>query len=146
MSEARKVYIVTSGEYSGYGIEAAFSTPELAYGYLATLNYPAQVEHYELDIAPEAGVPEHLTAYIVTMDDDGNNGQAKPPDDGEPWQRGLQATWHEPANRNRRLRRNRFSTYVVARDEQHALKIANEQRVKLIWSGEWENRTTGGHR
>ena len=48
-----KVYIVTSGEYSDYGIEAVFSTREMAEKYIATNNttdYPYDyIEEYDID-------------------------------------------------------------------------------------------------
>lgn len=49
------VYVVTSGEYSEYSIEALFSTQELAKQYIVRLgeenNYPSyrRIEEYDLD-------------------------------------------------------------------------------------------------
>ena len=42
------IYVVTSGEYSDYGIEAVFTKPELANAY-ANLDSTRQVEVYEAD-------------------------------------------------------------------------------------------------
>ena len=44
-----KVFIVTSGEYSDYGINAVFSTRELAEQYLDTKDDDYGIEEYDLD-------------------------------------------------------------------------------------------------
>ena len=44
-----KVFIVTSGEYSDYGIDRVFSTRKLAEQYVDTKDDDWQIEEYELD-------------------------------------------------------------------------------------------------
>lgn len=50
-----KVYVVTSGEYSSYGIDAIFSTRELAQKFIDDSNYnkysAVNIEEWELDSA-----------------------------------------------------------------------------------------------
>ena len=65
-----KVYVVTSGEYSDYGINAVFSTEELANAAVDVVNKDrkydhARVEVYELD-AVDFTVPG-MTLYNVRM-------------------------------------------------------------------------------
>lgn len=45
----KKIYIVTSGEYSDYGIEAVFSTKEKANEYVQQNGTEYHVEEYDLD-------------------------------------------------------------------------------------------------
>lgn len=47
--ENKNVYIVTSGDYSDYSIDAVFSTKEKAEEYLDTEGSDARIEEYELD-------------------------------------------------------------------------------------------------
>lgn len=93
-----KVYIVTSGEYSDYTIEAVFSTREKAEEFVSVLklNYPAEIvewnvdgiiegdeaRHYEATFAYETGellLTEevymfiHLRPMIQAMPDNGGN-------------------------------------------------------------------------
>lgn len=51
--EEKKVYIVTSGDYEDYGINAVFSTKEAAQKFIddnfKNANYYVAIEEYELD-------------------------------------------------------------------------------------------------
>jgi hypothetical protein len=47
--QRKKIFIVTSGEYSDYHIEGVFSTKKLAEEFVATLSRDARVEEYALD-------------------------------------------------------------------------------------------------
>jgi hypothetical protein len=63
-----KVYVVVSGEYSDYGIEAIFSTREAAEEYMkvVTLSYSPAIEEWDIDV-PRDGW--YITT--VTMKKDG---------------------------------------------------------------------------
>lgn len=127
-----KVYLVTSGNYSEYRVEAIYSTQEAAEKHVALLNAPETcsvedptVEEVEVD-AFAAGVARGLLLWCVLMHRDGD-GFAELTDELE------------------RLGRHNFTPhqdpsmeYVCwARDEQHAIKIANEHRAQLIALGQW---------
>lgn len=68
-----KVYIVTSGEYSDYGVVAAFNTEEQAKLYCAihenSLDCPGILE-LEIENVENAGVPVMLY-WVVRISDDG---------------------------------------------------------------------------
>lgn len=74
MSEEKKmkIYIVTSGAYSDYGIDSVWSTEEKAKAYIAQVqrgngDVNEDVEEYEVDAAP---LPSIRT--LVKMDREGN--------------------------------------------------------------------------
>lgn len=53
-----KIYVVTSGSYSDFGIEGVFSTEELAKEWVGDLDNRYDIREYELDdftLAPKAG-------------------------------------------------------------------------------------------
>ena len=68
-----KIWIVTSGDYSAYAIDAVFSTEELAQAYVRHLTGPEEwadyhVEEYELDVPRE----EWPGAWLVRVLRDGS--------------------------------------------------------------------------
>lgn len=119
------VYIVTSGEYSDYGINAVFSTEEKAKEYIAQFNdkgtYPRPyfINEYIIDDTSKMkGKP-----YKVEMLKNGNvvivEHKDDVIDDDDIWAYEGKLHWHGYAN-----------------DEQHAIKIANEVRIQLIANNE----------
>lgn len=64
-----KVYIVTSGDYSGYGISAVFTDEDKAWQY-ASLDDDRRIEVYDADTAEIDG---SKTTYIQITYDFGNN-------------------------------------------------------------------------
>ena len=123
------IYVVTSGVYSDYGIEGVFSTREMAEE--AAVLYSdefneARVEEHCLDEVPDH--PKGLVPWMVSFDIDGNS---------EAERRAL------PMNFDCSVipqigGGGRMMTKVWARDEQRAIKIANERRIATIAAGEWE--------
>ena len=72
MDDARYIYLVTSGDYSDYGIEAAFSTEEMAEKFAAEFNSDvscdtAEVEKFVLDM-PQA----EWAVFDVDIDEGGD--------------------------------------------------------------------------
>jgi hypothetical protein len=57
------VYIVTSGEYSDYGIRAVFSTPELAQRYAKVIR-DGEIEEWSLDEMVDAEMRTIYGAYV----------------------------------------------------------------------------------
>ena len=69
----KKVFVVTSGEYSDYGIDAVFSSKELAEKYIkfksrVSVIYPeyARIEEYTLDELPT--YPLNKNHYLVILE------------------------------------------------------------------------------
>lgn len=126
------VYVVTDGEYSDYHICGIYSTKELA-ECSKELHRADNIEQYKLDDFNKC--PEGMVPWSVRI---GANGETQW--DGEsgveresltyfnfddlgawaPYGDGLAVCFH-----------------MFARDEAHAIKIANERRAQLIASGEW---------
>jgi len=141
-----KVYLVTEGSYSDdYHVYTVCSTQEKAERAKA-LYMADDIEEYELDAMPDAPVGMVLyevkmnmhtgnTQYVTQRGADGADGRniwvpeyetvLKP--FGRPFQR-----------MDRTERATDFVRFAVwARDEKHALKIANERRAAIIADNLW---------
>lgn len=131
------VYLVTSGEYSDYGVHAVFSTKEKAeafvdaidWGMCSLSNYKPHINEYPLDCMDER-FQDELKFFKVWMDRDGNTRkieQPKPSTDDIallPYRE-----WSADSDTG-----NSFSS-MWAKDESHAVKIANERRTRWIAEG-----------
>jgi len=121
-----KVYIVTSGSYSDYSIDAVFSTQAPAEKF-ANFYGDGRVEEHDLD--PE--VPERHPRWSVTMDRDGNDAEAHKT--GE-WD-------SEPGRLIRRSTNlgmlHYFKCTIDCENETQAVKAANERRARFIAEGGW---------
>lgn len=132
-----KVFIVTSGEYSDYHIEAVFSTREQAERwcdlFTSSKGYAADqpgVEEWDLDLLGQRG--DDLKPYFGRMDKDGNSSEV------------------EKAIRSYGFREKcpemgfdvkcKLYGYVWAKDEQHAIKILNEKRLTLLAENKWPTK------
>ena len=135
------VYVVTSGTYSDYHIESVFSTELAAHEFIAAFDSAfhekdAKVEEYELDSGSRAErlKEDGYTLHSVRL---ARNG------DGSVWPCN---EWHwqeEPFVVTPAVGRAPGYLYgaVYARDEQHALKIANEHRAMMIATDQWPEDT-----
>jgi hypothetical protein len=122
-----KVYVITEGEYSGYGIVTVFSTEELANKFVEM--YPdTRIEEYILDYY-EQRVRDGKKPYNVWMFRDGTTQHCNETMN-EP--RGIE--FHKVGLNGNIV----VDVTVFAKDEQHAVKIVNEKRAQLIASGEWD--------
>lgn len=143
MTAPKLVYLVTSGEYSDYRINGAYSTRKLAQrvadanntggGYLEY-----SVEEYALDMAADA-YAQGLAPYEVRMGRDGDAHRVATSGPQECF---------GPAKYEIRMPLNpaaRYPSSIVvtcwARDETHAIKIANDIRAQSIAAGEWDKVT-----
>lgn len=71
----KKIYIVTSGEYSDYGIDAVFTTKEKAVDYVEQHGTDYNIEEYNLDEEVEK---KTQLWYIVFCVEDGKLREASP--------------------------------------------------------------------
>lgn len=142
-----KVYVVTEGEYSSYHIVGVFSSQEKAEKFLEFQRHSDydewEIEEYEIDIF-EPQVKKGLRFYHVVMDQDGNSRvelQNWPEHDSE--YQGERNWLMDERDRpletfgRRNTGRALLRVYTFAKDEQHAVKIANEKRAQKIVSNEW---------
>ena len=141
-----KIYIVTAGDYSDYHINGVCSTEEKA-DELMKLTRGDYIEEFELDVFPEH--PPGLYKFQVGMN---KNGDTRAPNHQTHGVYRMDCTdtfkiyahygkddivvlppevdW-QPGGDGYTV------FYVWAKDETHAVKIANEKRVGLILNNTW---------
>jgi len=124
-------YIVTHGEYSNYEIHAVFSTWELAEAYIKTFKWDddegPEIEEWPIDKNSE-GLKAGYAAFEVRISPGGDvskcevsevdRGFGEP--DGRIW------------NDSFKDFDGNYTFLIMARDAEHAIKIANERRAKLV--------------
>lgn len=130
-----KVWCVESGEYSDYGIDAIFSTQELAEKFIAAF---AEDRYHQMRICERTLNPaksyllEDRKAYFLRINKEGNTIDLE--------HRG--ASWGftmEDSEADFSYTHNNewLNCYCLAKDEAHAIKIANEKRQKIIALNQW---------
>ena len=128
----KTIYIVSSGCYSDYHIDAVFDSKELAEKFVETFNEnnmfhnQMRIEEWELNPLKKE-LKKDFNPYFVRMKRNGDTieigGCIYPSDYIE--------------KETKLDYEGNMLTYVMARDEKHAIKIANERRVQFIASGQW---------
>lgn len=130
-----KVYVVTSGDYSDYCIDAIFSTPEKAQEYMevVTDNNYNDIQEYEVDIPIDADDFEKYSwkgllsfgykSFFVDMLKNGDGADA--------YQKHVSGTYCK-------IEQDHLHATVWAKNEEHAIKIVNEKRIQMIANGEWK--------
>lgn len=121
-----KVYLVTEGEYSSYHVCAAFSTEEKAKEAAALLR-DGYIEEFELD--PASPHPPGLRFWDVLMNGDGTVVHAR--------MQSVDLATQTKENACPWSERGKWSFDIWAKDEGHAIKIANERRIQMLASGDW---------
>jgi hypothetical protein len=129
---SKTIYVVTTGEYSDYGIVAMFTTKEDAQRFIDVCGerpYSSfnDIEEYELD----ASVPQirkGFSPWWVQMDEHGNTFNAEVNTFGK----GIVRKPDDEFRGATRLRERWFNWYGWSKDREHALKIANEHRIGLL--------------
>lgn len=126
-----KVWIVEQGEYSGSYVSGVYSTEENA---RVAAGKDGDVNEFDLDL----GIDQYrsgLRAFHVEMSKNGDTIKAEKCDFLS-----FKAPSFDLMLRNLDLPRvyDVLSAFVWAKDEQHAVKITNEQREQIIASGAWD--------
>jgi len=122
------IYVVTSGEYSAYGIEAVFDSKDLAKKFIDAFgnNYEEfMIEEYELNPHSKQ-LKSGRKPFVVTM---GKNGDCYDVH---------QTTHSYEFSEEDEMVGNYMYCYMFAKDEKHAIKIANEKRTQLIVMDNWQ--------
>ena len=133
-----KIYIVTCGEYSDYGILAAFLDKTKAEAFAKTYNRGHGTEHYdEARIEEyEDGIPfdfETMNVYAVRFYDDGSHDIVKKElYNIYDFQRTLPHIFAPVST----FIRYKYVVEVAAKDEEHAFKIACDALAK--WKADKE--------
>ena len=137
--------MVTTGCYSDYRPRAIYSTEELAVEANRFFGNENIIEEFELDVMPDH--PAGMYPYEVLMDQDGNSYKVEAVTYEIGFERyvlvdhksDVVPDWvpdKDTGYPHRTLVSQRFWTYRMwAKDEQHAVKIANERRAMAIANG-----------
>ncbi|MBQ9042946.1 MAG: hypothetical protein IJ111_09075 [Eggerthellaceae bacterium] len=122
MNEGKKIYIVTSGEYSGYEIERVFSTKEKAQEYLDTRGDNFRLEEYDLD----EPVERKTQTYCISFEPDKKKVI------------GYSVTYHRNYNNLIRMssyyfnKKQAIDIFVESDSTKRAIKIASERYGAVI--------------
>lgn len=135
-----EVYLVTKGEYSDYRVEAVFSTKENAERFMAKFPNSGwggynEIEVYSLD-EHISEIERGLIFFRVEISRDGDTlsiEQTSPAyQSGDPIPDGWRPYYYRGGSISGRQEIKWRPFYTWAKDEQHAVKIANEWRVQMI--------------
>jgi hypothetical protein len=129
----KKIYVVTSGEYSDYSIEAVFSTKELAGEYVSygekinLFGYTgAEIEEFDLDISfPK--YPKDKAHWSITLDLKTGKTIYVMKSNNQLDKNLFYQSYHNIFTGDELL-----DIYCWAKDEEHAKKIAFDIRTKVL--------------
>lgn len=135
-----KIYIVTSGEYSDYGIRAIFSTREMADKFK---ELKGNISNIQVEVFPvdkfEDTTRKNLAPWEIWIR---KNGEIHPlygdnPKHVEEFEEGIKFFKPE-IYYVKELQEGFLAVKCLASDEQHACKIAKEKWAVFIALGMWE--------
>ena len=122
-NKSKKVYIVTSGEYSDYCVEGIFSTKEKAKDLKKVVDGNNPIKEYELD-KPIYG---WMFAVRIEMDIEGNTTHSS----------------YLKQRVNMRFDKYFYNGYLhidIKSDSlERAIKVVNEKRIQILANNEWGN-------
>jgi hypothetical protein len=123
-------YIVTSGEYSDYRINAVFDTKQLAEKYISSFKSSGydspEIEVHNLNPYKEE-ITKGYFAFFVRMTKEGECKDVH-----------ISTSSYGFDNPNAGFDVNdNMYVHVFAKDEKHAIKITNEKRTQLIALNKW---------
>lgn len=134
----KTIYAVNFGAYSDYTVVGLFSTKEKAQEFMDAVPYEYnEIEEYELDPDTANLVRKGYEVWVVAMLRDGTCEDVRKLD-LSPRQVPCTAYIQGPHFSSGKNMPSRLIANVMAKDEKHAVKIANEKRVAMIASGEWD--------
>ena len=128
MKQITRIYVVTNGDYSDYHVCCICSTKEKAER--AKLLYKASNKYYEVILDDFKNIPEGLLPFKVIMDKEGNSETEEV--SISCFGNGDVFKYYDETNTPK------IGFNVFAKDEKHAVKIANEKRIQLIANNDWE--------
>lgn len=131
-----KVYLVTAGDYSSYKVCCVCSTREKAEFAKVLYDTTNGIEEYEVDEL--LSHPAGCFKFIVSMD---IHGSITNPNGPCMWTTGKVSCDHEDflaVGVKTPSTGNVMRCVMWAKDLEHAIKIANERRVRIIAANLWE--------
>jgi hypothetical protein len=131
-----KIYVVTRGEYSDYGICAMFTEKKLAQAFIDSFKIDGyggfnDIEEYELN-PYKNDLKAGRKAYSLRMNVEGNTTDVEQADSTY----GFNSSIGISFTHNKEW----MNVFCFAKDETHAIKIANEKRVQYIAANAWGKR------
>ena len=129
MGNKKKVYVVTTGSYSDYSVSAIYSdrdSADVATGLLSDSN---DVQEWILDEVPADDIRGRIR-YLVVMAKDGLTEKIRT------YQYSLDSS-HSIGSSPTTGKPSLYN-YCWAMNEEHAVKITNDIRVRLIAQDEWK--------
>lgn len=137
------IYAISTGSYSDYTVHALFSTKEKAQEYIDTIKagYDGwnSIEEYVLDPQHAVMVKKGYAPWDVFMYRNGDVEQVKRHDIERMWMEPTVSYIEESRIPSRRGKPHALRVRTLAKSEQHAVKIANEIRTRMIANNEWPN-------
>ncbi|SDZ81979.1 hypothetical protein SAMN05192529_102126 [Arachidicoccus rhizosphaerae] len=138
-----KIYIVTDGCYSDYSIRGVFTTKENAEKFIRAYSFDEpSIEEYESDNLNEE-IQNGNTCFVVFIDKDGNNAKAEKSNTDYGDYRDYVGKAYIDEKKffgNDYSHNARIRNTVWAKDEKHAIKIANERRIRVLAEGRWNEK------
>ena len=133
MTELNKIYMVSTGCYSEYRVVGVYSTIEVAEYARRLFNSTNEIE--ELTVDDLVDHPKDMTYWLCLMDIDGNARsvhQTEPDFERDSFYFAAGLGWFAE-------NQDCMVFCMWARDEKHAVKIANEKRIILKANGQWND-------
>jgi hypothetical protein len=145
----KKIYAVSSGDYSDYRVNALFSSKKLAEEFIEVMQkdnlYGGDyygIEEYELDPPTVDLIKRGYSVWSVLMLQDGTVERTHKTDNDkyDVSNAGFCRIWERtkaPAFKGKGIP-DALNMKVWAKTEQAAIKIVNEKRAQMIAMGEWK--------
>lgn len=124
----KTLYAVSRGEYSNYQVIAIFDDKTLAEKFRDSVSNPNEIEEYELN-PYKTQLRKGFKCFRVVMQKDGSSETELEYFTDDDNRFDVIQYRGEPEKQLR--------ARVWARDEQHAVKIVNEKRTRLIAGNDW---------
>lgn len=135
-----KVYVVTSGEYSDYHIDGMFSTEELAQKFIDSFKRheytEMDIEEWELDVHKDA-LSQGYLPFRVSMRQNGDVMSCEHEDSSYGFHSETPRDSFHSTVWNDQGAPKYMVSHVYAKDQQHAIKIANERRGQYLALNRW---------
>lgn len=134
------IYVVNAGCYSNYRVVALFSTKEKATAFMAAIpdDYN-DIEEFALDSDVADLVTRGYSQWTVLMLRDGTTERVRRHDSISTY--GINQrprVWRRSQINGTARAADCLDASVMATDETHAAKIANEYRMQMIATGQWD--------
>ena len=125
-----KVYMVTDGSYSDYRVLGIYSTKAKAEKAKVLFNADNEIDPIDLDVVPKT--PRGMLKWVVTMGRNGDTGGARRKAcDCDYVLASLYVPWGGADVT--------MLAYMWAKDEEHAVKVVNEWRTRIVANNLWIN-------